>query len=154
MRTGIPSTARSFTQLALRSAAEHEDRGFIFMLDAFRTTGGVARADEFGCMLRHRNPDRLNLLARWIAAGEVVYLQWGGDYWLPLFQFDRSDLTPKPSVRRVMAQLGPVFDAWDIAMWFARANPWLHGAAPACKLEDHPLRVEQAARADRFAAAG
>ena len=153
MRTDVSPALPRCNHPAL-GAEGKEDHEFVFMLDAFRATGGLARADEIAAVLRGRQPDHQNVLARWIAAHEVVYLQWGGDYWLPLFQFRRGEMTPKPWVRRVLAQLGSVFDAWEVALWFARSNPWLEGAIPAGRLDIEPFRVEQAARADRFAAGG
>jgi hypothetical protein len=154
MRTDYSPATFSCSDCAPRAAAASEDHDFVFMLDAFRASGGMARADELACMLRHRHPDGLPVLARWIAAGPVVYFQWGCDYWLPLFQFQTGELAPRQAVRRVLAQLRPVFEPWDIAMWFARGNPWLEDETPACKVANHPLRVEQAARVDRFAING
>lgn len=146
--------ASGLSTLAAALAAD-DNQNFAFLRDVFRPTGGLARAHELAGMLRHPHPDGLRVLARWIAAREVVYVQCGGDYWLPLFQFDGvGELAPRACVRRVLAQLGPVFDPWDIALWFARPNPWLGGEVPSRKLDDLPMRVEQAARADRFAVSG
>lgn len=130
------------------------DAAFVDMLDAYRPTGGLARADDLVGLLRSRHKDGLATVARWIAAGQVVHCQWGGDYWLPMFQFSNPVLQPRPGLARVLAELSPALDAWDVALWFSRPNPWLGDALPSAVFATQAVQVEQAARADRFAFCG
>jgi hypothetical protein len=130
------------------------DACFVNMLDAYRPTGGMARAEDVVGMLRARNKDGLATVARWIAAAQVVNCEWNGEYWLPLFQFVAPGMRPHPGLQRVLAELSPVLDPWDITLWFARPNPWLGEVLPAAALATRCAQVEQAARADRFAFRG
>lgn len=130
------------------------DAGFVDMLDAYRPTGGVARAVDVAGSLRQGRDQGLAVVARWIAAGHVVHFQWSGDYWLPQFQFIRPGMSLRPGLTRVLAQLAPVLDAWDVAQWFVHPSPWLAGELPVALMATQARHVEQAARADRFALAG
>ncbi len=47
-----------------------------------------------------------SVLARWIALRQVVSFEWQAQTWLPLFQFDRRDMSIHP----------------ELAHWFARPN--------------------------------
>ena len=51
-------------------------------------------------------------------------------------------------------ELTPVFDDWELALWFGRGNSSLSGAVPAEKLATSLYDVWQAARIDRFIAVG
>ncbi|WP_298928127.1 antitoxin Xre/MbcA/ParS toxin-binding domain-containing protein [uncultured Ramlibacter sp.] len=136
------------------NATTDADADFMFMLDGYRASGGIVRADEMPSVLRSQHGAEIKDIARWIAARHVVYLYWAGNYWLPAFQFDRHDRQPKRELRPILAQLAPAFDEWDTAVWFSRPNPWLSGEVPANLLSSHATDVEEAARADRFARRG
>jgi hypothetical protein len=57
-------------------------------------------------------------------------------------------------VRGVTAELTPAFTGWELADWFVEPNNWLDGVSPINELKADPDAVRQAARADRFIAAG
>jgi hypothetical protein len=60
----------------------------------------------------------------------------------------------QPQLAPILAELCGVFDAWELANWFARPNSTLDGLTPAEAFgNDHTL-VLQAARTDRFAIEG
>ena len=94
------------------------------------------------------------MLARWIALRQIVSVEWQSQTWLPLFQFDRRDMSLHPQLPTILAELSGVFDAWELAHWFARPNSTLAGLTPAEAFRDDPALVLQAARADRFAIEG
>lgn len=97
-------------------------------------------------------------LARWIVERQVVSFEWQSDTWLPLFQFNRPDLSIRAGLVRILAELNDVYDPWEMAHWFARPNSSLDHASPADVLRvdsDASLAaVVQTARTDRFAAMG
>jgi len=135
------------------SAPPDPDSDLVLLLDGYRPSGGLARADEMASVLKPFQPEEFRTIARWIAAKDVVCVYWGSHYWLPLFQFDRTHGAPRTELRNVLAQLRP-FDAWEIAIWFATPSPWLAGELPANLLAFRALEVEEAARATRFAVRG
>lgn len=129
------------------------DDQFVAMLISYRSCGGLARAQEvLGLFKRHCGSD-LATLARWIVKGKVIGFAWQSELWLPLFQFNRIDMTPQPGLGQVLAELTTVYDAWELASWFAQANAWLADQTPAETLILDPTAVLHAARADRFIAA-
>lgn len=86
--------------------------------------------------------------------GAVISLEWQVDTWLPLFQFDASDMAPRPGLAQVVAEFAGVLDGWEQAEWFVRPNSALAERVPAaCMIAELPA-VLGAARADRFVAVG
>jgi len=124
------------------------------VLDAYGRTGGLASGDEVTFMLRRRTSQPISMLARWIVEQRVVSLGWQGEYLLPMFQFDRSDMALRPPVAAVLDEFDGTFDDWDLATWFALPNSWLADEAPIDVLDVDAGAVLQAARADRFIARG
>lgn len=135
---------------AWNGSAPH-DADFVVMLDGYRATGGIARAADIASSLRHRKESGAATVARWIAAGNVIYFQWNDDYWLPSFQFVRPGMSVRPGLTRVLRELSPVLDAWDLARWFVHPSPWLGGELPVSLITTQGSQVEQAAHADRLA---
>jgi hypothetical protein len=131
-----------------------EDRQFLSMQRAFSTHGGIASGDEIVRRLRLRADQPLSTLARWIVGRTIVHIEWQGNTLIPMFQFDLADMSVRATTARVLSELIGVFDDWDLALWFAQPNSWLHDMAPVDALESHPLEVVHAARADRFVARG
>ena len=128
--------------------------GFNAMLAAYRPSGGTDRAEDLAKLLEERDRGNYVSLARLIASGRVFTFDWHGTCWIPMFQFDKHELTVKPAAREVLAELGRVYDGWSLACWFVQGNAWLQGQRPIDLLEtDLPL-VLNAARADRFLMAG
>jgi len=133
---------------------ERQNLQFIALLDSYRDSGGLARASEVVALLNRRNGTNLPTLANWIAGGEVMSLEWQSQTWLPLFQFNRLDMTPQPGLAPVLVELAPVLDAWELASWFAQPNAWLADRTPAAMIVLDLLAVLNASRADRFIANG
>ncbi len=130
------------------------DAQFIDMLASFRGCGGVARTDEALAWLDGEVEQGLSKLARWIAQRQVVSFEWQAQTWLPLFQFDRRDMSIRPELAPIVGELRGVLDASELATWFSRPNSTLEGLSPAEAFQDDPISVLQAARTDRFAIEG
>ena len=130
------------------------DAQFTDMLASFRGCGGLARAEETLAWLEGDVEQGLSTLARWMTLRQVVNFEWQAQTWLPLFQFDRRDMSIHPELEPIVAELCGVFDAWELAHWFARPNSTLGGLTPAEAFRDDAASVLQAARTDRFAIDG
>ena len=124
------------------------------MLDAYRSSGGLARGQEVQAMFKRGGGPGVAALAGWIARRELVCFEWQAQTWLPLFQFNQRDLTPDPQLRPVVAELMPIYDHWEVAIWFSLPNPWLAQRAPVDTLGYDHGAVLDAARAERFALSG
>lgn len=128
--------------------AASSDAHFIALLNAYRATGGLATGPEIAA----RQPSTgLSTLGRAITARTVISLDWGGQRWLPLFQFEPGDLAVRLPVRALIAELSDVLDDWELADWFVEPNDWLRGAAPLQCVDADFDRVYDTARALRFA---
>lgn len=121
---------------------------------AFLSSGGILSGDCLAHLLRHGLDQPISKLARWIVDREVVSFECGGETWLPMFQFEPSTLRLKSCVARVIDELRAVFDDVELAEWFARPNSGLDGRAPADAVAADERAVLEAARVDRFVAAG
>ncbi len=128
------------------------DREFIAALDALRSSGGLAPAEELLTSFRRGCGHELATLARWIVARQVVSFTWQARTWLPLFQFDPADMSPKRELAPVLAELNAVYDEWEAARWFATPNTWLAGCTPAAMVATDLPAVLLAARAVQPAA--
>lgn len=130
------------------------DNQFIAMLNAFRDSGGLSRAED----VVRRFPDAggadMATLRRWVERRQVIGFDWEMQTWLPLFQFDRISMTPRPELGPVFAELKSVYDPWELAHWFARPNSSLGGRRPVDAITRNMAAVCNAARADRFVALG
>ena len=131
-------------------------RDFAALREAYRISGGMSRGDDLARMLCNRQSGDFVSLAMLILAREVFAFQWQQSYWVPMFQFDLRDLSVKANANahRVVSELVDQFDGWALAVWFAQPNSWLHGARPVDMLNSNLAEVLEAARSDRFIAAG
>ncbi|MGJ7483760.1 hypothetical protein ACSFA2_00795 [Variovorax sp. LT2P21] len=124
------------------------DAHFIALLNAYRASGGLAEGSEIAA----RQPvTGLSALARAIASRAVVSVDWAGQRWLPIFQFEPGDLAVRPLVRVLIDELSDVLDDWELADWFVEPNAWLRGAPPLQLVDTDFARVHDTARALRFA---
>ncbi|HSI58030.1 MAG TPA: hypothetical protein VLA16_10755 [Ideonella sp.] len=130
------------------------DRLFVDMLHAFRPTGGLARESEL--LARWRGRPGAGALGWHEALGgePLIRFDWGEAVWLPLFQFVPGELAMHPVAAQIVAELQPSYDGWSLANWFAQPNTWLGDQRPVDMLADHPARLLEAARVDRFIVAG
>ena len=71
-----------------------------------------------------------------------------------MFQFEAKTLLVKIASRQVVQELRDHFDGWRLANWFIQPNEELEGQRPLHLLDDYPEAVYQAARTDRYVAAG
>jgi len=131
------------------SAAQH-----LTMANAYRRSGGLVSGTEATLLLRRHSTQPLSLLARWIVTRRVVSYTWQSETLVPLFQFERNDMTVRRDTSQVVDELAGAFDDWELASWFAQPNSWLQGAAPVELIDVDQPAVLQAARADRFIARG
>ena len=159
-RAAIPATAfgSSIEHVARvddkRIDVTPSNRGFVAMLTAYRATGGTARGDDLARMLEDHHRGDFVSLARLVVTGVVFGFEWRHTFWVPMFQFDLRDLSIRPGLPLVLAELRPQFDGWTLAAWFAQPNSWLDDRRPVDLLDSDLSEVLQAARADRFIAAG
>ncbi len=124
------------------------------MLEAYRSSGGLASAQEILTLFQRRGGPEVAALTRWIGERELICFEWQAQTWLPLFQFQRVTLSPDPQLRPLFAELTKVYDHWEMASWFALPNPWLDQRVPVDTLGRDYCAVLDAARADRFALNG
>lgn len=127
---------------------------FVDMLNAFRASGGLARVPEVAARFQLHGPSDVSPLAGWLEKRQAICFEWQSRQWMPLFQFNPVGLTLRAGLSAVLAELVGVYDDWELASWFAKANPWLEDCAPADMLAVAAPRVLNAARAERFIAAG
>jgi hypothetical protein len=154
----VPATespARHGAELSA-AASPHDAAGeqHIAMVDAYRRTGGLVGGTELALLLRRHSTQPLSLLARWIVARRVVSYVWQSEILVPLFQFDRHDMSLRRGTVQVVDELADTFGDWELAAWFAHPNTWLQGTAPVELIDVDQPAVLQAARADRFVARG
>lgn len=124
---------------------------FSRMQTAFLPSGGLVDSEAFTAWLGARMDQPVSRLARWIVAHEVISLPRQSRAMLPIFQFD-ANLAPHPAVSRVIRELYPVLEDWDIGLWFAEPNLWLDGATPVDSIRWRPGDVFEAARGYRYLA--
>ena len=133
-----------------RANAAALDALFTELLDAYRRSGGLARGSEVAMRAASRRQDGSAWLEDLLRRRMVISLDWHSGLWLPLFQFDRSDMSVREEVRRPCAELAPVMDGWDLAQWFIRPQCLLHHCSPLDMLETQPALVLDAARSTAF----
>lgn len=129
---------------------------------AFSGSGGLVSGDDLAELIRRRcevvgwlpSFQPVSLVARWIVTRAVVSLDcpWGPMF--PLFQFDLPTASVVGAMAPLLAELRPVFDDVELALWFVTPNDWLGGTRPVVAMHHSLPKVLQAARADRFVASG
>ena len=143
--TSLPETPRHL---------RFSDEEFDALCTDFQDTGGVARGDELAHLLEDHPPGASASLSRLIASNQVFGFDRDFSFWVPMFQFEPDSLRIRPAVLKVRAELGSEFDGWAFATWFAAPSAWLRQRRPVDLLESNLREVLQAARIDRFIAAG
>jgi hypothetical protein len=169
-----PQHVRAATGYPALGPTTVTDAEFSELCQGLQRSGGLVSADQW-VGLMHGRGERLlgeptsptflppisppisqpiSMVARWIVGRRIVCITWRSQTLLPLFQFGAGRSSLQPGLAAVMTELTDVFDDWELALWFARGNSSLGGAAPADRLATHPEDVLQAARTDRFIATG
>jgi hypothetical protein len=142
-----------------QSAADRDDEEqqrnmrFVDLLNAFRDSGGLARANEVAAQFQRRSGQGIPVLGGWLIRRQAIGFEWHSKLWMPLFQFNPSDMTLRAGLADILAELVVVYNDWDVANWFAKPNPWLSEGLPADVLAVAAPQVLWAARAERSAAA-
>ena len=129
-------------------------QGFDAIISAYRFSGGTSTADDLELMLGEESKRRSVSVAVQITRHEIFSFEWQSQFWVPMFQFHPQDLTVRHEVTRVVHELSAVLDNWTLAMWFTEPNSWLKGRRPVDIMNSHFSDVLNAARSDRFVAAG
>lgn len=130
------------------------DHGFNFIQDRYRSSGGIANANELAYRQFGGKVGDMDALAKLILVGEIFSFEWQGNFWIPLFQFNPNELTSRHCVRQILGELTSVFDGWTLAIWFVQTNLWLEHKKPIDLLDSSLSSVLNAARADRYVAVG
>jgi len=153
--TGHAARSHDLAPLAALPAGTPADADaeFAAMRAAYLAAGGFACGDDLARLLEDRGCGDFGSLARLIVAGEVFAFEWRHALWIPMFQFN-DELSPKPGLKAVLAELASEYDGRRLAAWFVEPNGWLDEARPIDVLDANPGEVLQAARADRFVATG
>ncbi len=125
---------------------------FVAMLNAYRSSGGLARGGEVLALFGRRGSPDLAQLARRIVQRQVIAFDWQFETWLPWFQFNKLDLGTHAALEEVLVELNPVHDPWQLAGWFVRRHEALRNRTPAAVFATDPSAVKHAARSDRLAA--
>jgi hypothetical protein len=133
--------------------AQQRNRRFVSLLNAFRASGGLARANEVAAQFQRRSEQDISLLGGWLVKRQAIAFEWHSKLWMPLFQFNPSDMSLRAGLADVLAELVVVYNDWDLASWFAQPNPWLSEGLPADALAFAAPQVLWAARAERSAVA-
>lgn len=126
------------------------DSQFMALLDAYRNTGGLARAQEIFTMCRSRDGADAATLAQWIVRRQIISFDWQSKVWVPLFQFDRTTMALQPGLNSILAVLNPIHGPLEMAAWFAQPSRWLMDQAPADMFGTDPHAVLKAACTVRF----
>lgn len=130
------------------------DRGFVAMLQTYRPTGGIMRGDDLARLFQHHRRGDVTTLAKSIVAQEIFGFYWAHEFWVPMCQFDLSNLSIKQALRQVRSELPKDMDGWVLAAWLAEPNAWLMGLKPVDLLDTDPPALLRAARADHMIAQG
>jgi hypothetical protein len=130
------------------------DTDFVFLQQAYRSSGGLAHGDELAARLHVEGAGGYARLARWIVGRQVFSFAWHGHFWLPMFQFEPGELAPRQGLHHVLAELVTVMDGPALAEWFALPNDALQGQSPVDMLARHGPEVHQAARMQRYVVKG
>jgi hypothetical protein len=135
-------------------AGWQDELAFKTLALSYRSSGGIARGDDLGRMLADHGPATFISLAKLLEDEAIFGFDWNATLWIPMFQFEPSDLSLKAEPGRVRAELGEEFDGWTVSAWFVEPNLWLGQRRPIDLLESEIGAVIHAARGDRFVAAG
>ena len=131
-----------------------DHHGFNALADAFKHSGGAARADDFALRLEDQKKGDFVSLAKRLVSRDIFCFEYQDHFWIPMFQFHLADLSARQEVSHVVDELAAVLDNLMLAKWFAEPNDWLQCKRPVDMLEHCFSDVMAAARADRFVARG
>ena len=81
----------------------------------------------------------------WKHQGRAFAITHNGRDLFPAFQFD-DDGSPRALMAEVLEALPKRLSSWQLAAWFAAANPELDGDSPADRIQSEDRAVIDAAR--------
>ena len=150
-----PRARHSLKDLPELTTSQSCRNSFEAMIAAYTNCGGTARADDLALLLLdEQHKDDFVSLAKRLVSGDVFSFQWQDQFWVPMFQFNRHDMSVKQEVHRVVRELEGVLDNWTLACWFTKPNARLKGRRPVDLVDRQFSDVLGAARTDRLVAAG
>ncbi len=123
------------------TSSSHRD-----LVQIYQRLGGVRTGDEVAYLMSETVEQAISVVAKWVVAQRVVYLQFEGQLLLPMFQFEPEFLTPRPSVVAAIDELMVEMSSDQIASWFVSPEPSLGGCRPIDALDADPVAVRCAAR--------
>ena len=88
----------------------------------------------------------------WQEVRWIVGVQAGRQLYFAPYQFDERN-RPRPVIREILSELGPVTDPWEIASWFHFPNGWIveaDGGRPIAPKDALDNRVGSLEAARRF----
>lgn len=150
------SAAAANSERADRSDVQHSmEHRMAGMRMAFIASGGLRSVGELTRSKDQHSRTRFAQIARWIATREIIGFMWHGEPWVPMFQFDDGPrLQPRQSLQPLFGLLVPLYDAWEMANWFARPNHWLSGRRPVDDCAARLSAVLDVAHLEHFIASG
>lgn len=151
---GLPGAANGqcSDQCKSQCSAPHRMAG---MRIAFTGSGGLRSVGELAHRHDAHSRTRFAHIARWIATREIIGFMWQAEPWVPMFQFDAGPrLQPRRALQPLFGLLVPLYDAWEMANWFARPNQWLSGHRPVDDCAGHLSSVLDVAHLEHFIATG
>lgn len=131
-----------------------EDREFLEMRGCYAEHGGLTNGDDIARDIGRHVQQPISVVAHWIVERRIVSIAWRSRILIPRFQFTADGGEVRAVVRGSIAQLGSVFNDWEIARWFAEPNSWLHDMKPLELVGIDDQAVIDSARADYFVLKG
>lgn len=120
----------------------------------YRSAGGLARDSEIAPRVGNRHPLGITSLLRRVARRELVFFYWHDTLWFPIFQFNWADMSIRPDVARVTAELTDWTDDWERTDWFVHPHCALEHRTPLSLLDSQPQRLVELARMQHFLCKG
>lgn len=130
------------------------DAAFVALQQGYRASGGLLRSDAWTAAAGTDGRPLYIGVARQLVAGQLFSFRWHDSIWLPRFQFSPDGRALRDAPLQVLAELGGVFDGWDLAGWYVADNGGLGDRRPIDLLDSDLPAVLATARADRFAVDG
>ncbi len=122
---------------------------------AFAPSGGLRTVGELAHGNDPHSRARFAHIAKEIAARDIIGFMWQAEPWVPMFQFDAGPrMLPRRALRPLFELLVPLYDAWEMASWFARPNQWLSGRRPVDHCTGQLAAVLDVAHLEHFIATG
>jgi len=139
-------------QRDLQNSVDHRMAG---MRMAYIASGGLRSVGELTRSNDQHSRTRFAQIARWIGTREIIGFMWQAEPWVPMFQFEAGPrLEPRQSLQPLFGLLVPLYDAWEMANWFVKPNPWLSGRKPVDDCTDRLPAVLDVAHLEYFIASG